>query len=96
MQRSKASHNTNIMNGNINIRGNRNIININKKSLFVIISENGKNHCILEFLKKKKLLNKIVIFFLCLGLRVLDCRAYWYLIRRAIMLVISANAKQKK
>lgn len=38
-------------------------MNINKKSLFVIISENGKNHCILEFLKKKKLLNKIVIIF---------------------------------
>ncbi len=54
------------MNGNINIRGNRNIININKKSLFVIISENGKNHCILEFLKKKKLLNKIVIIFVIL------------------------------
>lgn len=52
------------MNGNINIRGNRNIMNINKKSLFVIISENGKNHCILEFLKKKKLLNKIVIILL--------------------------------
>lgn len=40
----------------------------------IIISENRKNRCIMEFLKKKKLLAKIVSYLLYfLGRTVLDC-----------------------
>lgn len=54
-------------------------MNMSKKSIFVIISENGKNHCILEFLKRKKLLHKIVS--LCFIFRVRSIRLWGFSIR---------------
>lgn len=43
-------------------RNGMNLGNINyKKNLFIIVSDDGKNHCIADFLKKKRLLNRIVL-----------------------------------